>query len=92
MWRWNSYLGDAWRHLIAALWGRAQKVLEGREKSESGSCRLRDGSLSPETGRQYRTGWGRGGGTGQVTPKDFLLWVPGGPALRQKHKRKRGDG
>ena len=31
MWRWNSYLGDAWRHLIAAVWG-AQKDLEGRER------------------------------------------------------------
>lgn len=32
MWRWNSYLGDAWRHLIGAVWGGAQKDLEGRER------------------------------------------------------------
>lgn len=37
--------------------GKGTEGSGGQGKSESGSCRLRDGSLSPETGRQYGTGW-----------------------------------
>lgn len=67
-----------------------RKVLEGSRKgTKSGSCRLRDGSFKP-----WDWAWcsGTGWGAGRNRPGDshFLLWVPGGPALRQKHKRKRG--
>ena len=49
--------------------GKGTEGSGGQGKSESGSCRLRDGSLSPETGRAHRGSvWdrmGTRGGTGQ---------------------------
>lgn len=63
MWKWNSYLGDAWRHLIVAVWG-AQKDLEGRERVSLEVVGLgmavKALRLDKLIGGQYGTGWGQG--------------------------------